>query len=355
MRRATGIVAIVALLVVLGVGGWWAIDRFSEDEADESPREEVELIAVEVRRADIIDTETLTGTLRYAEPGAITTRLAGTVTDVPDVGLMLRRGEVAFEIDGEPVVIMWGDRPAWRPLLESAADGSDVRQLEANLVLAGFDSDDLEVDEEFDEATTTAVEEWQADLGVEETGVVDLGRVIFIPRELRIADVLVDVGAAVGPGTPILATSARNQEVQLLLDADRQDLLDVGDPVGLELPDESTTTGVVFEISDVVQTIVEATNTRRVFEVRIRLDDPSAAAGLDEAPVDVDIVSEEASDVLVVPVNALLALAEGGYAIEVVEPGGDSRFVQVEIGKFADGLVAVTGAISEGDQVLVPR
>nr|MDJ0954649.1 hypothetical protein [Acidimicrobiia bacterium] len=100
---------------------------------------------------------------------------------------------------------------------------------------------------------------------------------------------------------------------------------------------------------------VEGPETRRVFEVTILLDEPSAAAGLDEAPIDIEIVSEEASNVLVVPVNALLALAEGGYAVEVVAADETTRFVRVEIGKFADGVVAVTGDISEGDRVLVPR
>ncbi len=355
MRRLTGLIAIVGLLVVLGIGGWWAIDRFADDETDAEPVEEVTLVSVPVRRADIIDTETLTGTLRFAEPGVLTSRLGGTITALPDAGTTLARADVAFEIDGAPVVVMWGDKPAWRPMAEAVPDGLDVKQFESNLVLFGFNSDDLEIDEEFTEATTTLVEEWQADLGIEETGIVELGRVIFIPRELRIADVLVDVGATVAPGVPVLATSANRQEIQLWLDADRQDLLEVGDSVGLELPDESTTTGFVADIADVVTTVVEGPETRRVFEVTILLDDPSAAVGLDEAPIDVEVVSEEASDVLVVPVNALLALAEGGYAVELVADDGTTRFVRVEIGKFADGVVAVTGDISEGDRVLVPR
>ncbi len=354
MRRLVGLLAIVALLVAAGIGGWWAIDRFADDAATDDPVEEVELVTVEIRRADILDTETLTGTLRFAEPGLLHTALAGTITDLPDAGDSLRRGDIAFEVNGAPVVIMWGDKPAWRPLAEGIDDGVDVRQLEINLVLGGYGDENISVDEEFAEETTTLVEEWQSDLGLADTGVVELGRVIFIPTEVRIADVLVDVGSTVGPGVPVLSTSASRQEVQLWLDADRQELLDVGDSVGLELPDDTETTGIVAEISDVVSTVVEGATTRRVFEVTIRLDDPTAAAGFDEAPVDVNVVSEEATDVLVVPVNALLALAEGGYAVELVA-GDATRFVEVEIGKFADGIVAVTGDLSEGDRVLVPR
>jgi len=354
MKRITGLIVIVLLLIAVGFGGWWAIDRFADDETDAEPTEEVELVSVEVRRADITDTETLEGTLRFADPGVLATRLSGTVTAVPEAGTTLQRGDVAFEIDGQPVIVMWGEKPAWRPLLEET-EGADVRQLEANLPLFGFTSEDLTIDEEFDAATTALVEEWQEELGLDETGIIELGRILFIPTELRVADVLVDVGATVAPGVPVLATSAAQQEIQLWLEADRQDLLEVNDSVGLELPDESNTTGVVTAISDVVTSVVEGPETKRVFEVTVALDDPSAAAGLDEAPVDIEVVSEEATDVLVVPVNALLALAEGGYAVELIEGSDGTRFVRVEIGKFADGIVAVTGDITEGDRVLVPR
>lgn len=351
MRRLTGLALVVLLLVGVGIAGWWAIDRFSDEEQVASADDEVQLVSVEVVRTDLVDTETLSGTLRYGDPGVVNTRLAGTVTGLPDPGEILRRGDVAYEIDGLPIVVMWGEKPAWRTLSETASDGVDVRQLESNLVLFGYEDDDLVVDEVFDEATTRLVEEWQADLGLEETGIVELGRVVFIPTEIRLAGVLPEVGDAVNPGLPILATSASRQEVQLWLDADRQELLENGDSVGLELPDESKTSGTVIDVADVVTTVGTGPEARRVFEVTIRLDDSSVAGDLDEAPVDVEIISEEATDVLVVPVNALLALAEGGYAVELAE----GRFVQVEIGKFADGVVAITGDISEGDRVLVPR
>lgn len=183
---------------------------------------------------------------------------------------------------------------------------------------------------------------------------IELGRVLFLPGPVRVADLAVEVGSPITVGTPVLLTSDRDQEVQLWLDADRQDLLDVGDAVGLELPDESLTSGVVSDISRVVTTIGTATETRRVFEVSIQLDDPEAAAGFDEAPVDVLIAKVKAAGVLAVPVKALLALAEGGYAVEIQVTVGVTRLVGVDIGSFADGLVEVTGDLNEGDVVLVP-
>jgi multidrug efflux pump subunit AcrA (membrane-fusion protein) len=92
------------------------------------------------------------------------------------------------------------------------------------------------------------------------------------------------------------------------------------------------------------------------FEVRIALDDPSVAAGLDEAPVDVIIVSDSVAGVLAIPVSALVALLEGGYAVEVNTGGGQVQLVAVEVGFFSTNnmIEIVSGALEPGDQVLVP-
>ena len=61
-------------------------------------------------------------------------------------------------------------------------------------------------------------------------------------------------------------------------------------------------------------------------------------------------VVRERKDVLAVPVAALLALAEGGYGLEVVE-GGSSRIVAVELGLVSDGQVEVTGDV-QADMII---
>ena len=78
------------------------------------------------------------------------------------------------------------------------------------------------------------------------------------------------------------------------------------------------------------------------------------------------MTTEISENVLYVPVNALLALAEGGYALEVYdgeldngtfegESGVDTSYIAVEIGVFTEGFVEVKGNISEGQLVVVPR
>jgi hypothetical protein len=58
-----------------------------------------------------------------------------------------------------------------------------------------------------------------------------------------------------------------------------------------------------------------------------------------------------------VPVNALLALASGGYAVEMVDADGTHRLVAVSVGLFddAEGLVQVSGrGLAAGQRVVVP-
>jgi multidrug efflux pump subunit AcrA (membrane-fusion protein) len=93
------------------------------------------------------------------------------------------------------------------------------------------------------------------------------------------------------------------------------------------------------------------------------VDNPSAASSRTQrvdgdverrhgSPVDVLVTIVEAEDVLTFPVEPVLALAEGGYAVEVRE-GATTRLVGVELGTFAHGFVEITGDGVEGDEVVV--
>ena len=78
-------------------------------------------------------------------------------------------------------------------------------------------------------------------------------------------------------------------------------------------------------------------------------------------PVTLRVVDESVPDAFVVPTTALVALAEGGYALEVVTSPATAttvavtRLIAVEPGLFTDGFVVVTGhEVAEGLEVVVP-
>ena len=369
---------------------------------------------------------------------------SGVITDVVEPGDTIEQGDVLYRVDGEPVVVLYGDTPAYRTLFDAAdnLEGHDVLQLETALVALGYDPDGLaSVDEEFTDYTETMVERWQEDLGVEADGrvefgdvifipaaadvrsvtadvgqaanpghpvgtitsgdplegddvaqleasltalgydgvdvdgrwddgtkaavlawqadngldtdgVIDLGEIVFLPAPVRVNEVLAAVGSAVNPGSPVLAISSADQTVTFDLPAVDQGLVDVGQTVTIEMPDGTETPGTVVSVASVATAQPGADAS---FEVQVTLDDPSVAAGLDEAPVDVEVVSDSVEDVMAVPVSALVALAEGGYAVEVDAGNGTTRLVAVDPGFFADGLVEVTSdALTVGDRVVVP-
>jgi hypothetical protein len=172
--------------------------------------------------------------------------------------------------------------------------------------------------------------------------------VVFTPGPARIAEHIAQVGDLLGGGTPqILNYTGSTRLVTVALNVVDQALAVVGSAVTVTLPDERTVDGVIAEVGTVV--------TEAAFEVTVTIADQAALGTLEAAPVDVDFVSATREDVLTVPVATLLALAEGGYGVEIVE-GDTTRIVAVKTGMFADGQVEISGeAITEGMMVGVPQ
>ncbi len=226
----------------------------------------------------------------------------------------------------------------------------DVRQLRVALISLGFLEGGSGIGS-FDDPTLEAVVEWQTSTGAHPDGVVNLGEIVFLPTSLRVGEVIASAGETAMNGSAALLTSASSTFVTVELATTDQSLVNVGDIVDVELPDEVVVGGTVTSIGTVAQ---KNQAGESFFEMVVTINDPEATVGLDEAPVDVDIVSDSASDVLAIPVAALLALAEGGYAVELVD-NGSTHLVGVETGLFADGLVEVKGnGLSAGDLVVVP-
>ncbi len=241
---------------------------------------------------------------------------------------------------------------------DAPTDGPDILALEENLVALGFDPEGaMTVDSSFDLQTEAAIERLQESIGADMDGVFEIGDAVFVSGAQRVSALLVSSGDIVQPGVPILEVTSSEQVVTLELEATRQTLVAVGDEVAVELPDGSETTGVVSEVSAVArvpQTAAGAEPGDPVIDVTVALP-ANSSGGLDQSPVDILIATDSAEQVLTVPVSALLAVAGGGYALELVD-GAVTRFVGVELGLFSDGLVEVAGVgVTEGDEVVVPR
>ena len=56
-------------------------------------------------------------------------RLSGTVTALPKVGAVIRRGGRLYAVAAEPVLLMYGAVPAYRTLAEGVGEGRDVEHV----------------------------------------------------------------------------------------------------------------------------------------------------------------------------------------------------------------------------------
>ena len=310
--------------------------------------------SVAVSRLDLVARTDVDGTLGYAGDLRVAGHGPGTVTAVPSPGMVVERGQSLYSVDNRPVSLLYGDLPAWRRLAAGMTDGPDVQQLEANLVALGHATEaDLAVDERFTAATTAAVKRWQKSLGLDETGAVELGQAVFLSGAFRVAKVDVEKGSSAPPGAPVLSGTSTSRLVKVDLDATKQSLVKAGDKVDVKLPDGKVTPGTIASVGTVAQTKGQD-QSKRVVEVTVTLDDPPASGSVDQAPVKVGITSATRKGVLAVPVSALLALAEGGYGVRVIDGTPTGRIVAVSTGLFARGMVEVSGDLSEGDRVEVP-
>lgn len=287
-----------------------------------------------------------------------------TYTWLPAPGSVVERGHRLYEVSGRPVPLFFGERPAWRRMAPGVS-GPDVQQLEDNLVALGFANDTgLVVDGNFSDVDATVVRRWQAALGVAQTGVVDLGTVVFLPATVRVISLHAAVGSAVQPGSAILDVSSTEKLVTVQLDTSYEQLVKPGDAVMITLPDNrSTTTGAVREVGSIATTPGGQGNqsgqggppTRPAVPVSVSVADQAALARYDQAPVRVSITDQVRRQVLAVPIMALLAQGDGGYAVKVLR-GGTSSLVRVQVGLFGDdGLVEVSGkGLQAGLRVQVP-
>jgi hypothetical protein len=279
----------------------------------------------------------------------------GTLTSMARAGSVVHRGGVLYRLDGDPIVLMYGSTPAYRALKSGVADGDDVRELERNLAALGFDPGT--VDEAFTSTTAAAVSDWQESVGLERTGTVELGRIVFMPGQRRIGAHKAAVGTVLSSGAEVLDTSSTKRVVSIPLDATKQSLAHEGAGVTVTLPDGGIVRGHISSIGRVAREDSSGSSDpnaekQLVIDVTVELRSKRGIGRLDEAPVGVGLAEQSRRHVLSVPVNALLARRGGGYGVELA---GSHRIVAVEAGLFAGGYVEVSGSgIREGTRVVVP-
>jgi Putative peptidoglycan binding domain len=293
-----------------------------------------------------------------------------TYTWLPGVGQVVREDQPVYSLSNQPVPLLYGSVPASRAFYVGMSDGADVSELTADLIALGYGAG-LTPSDHYSAATAAAVQRWQSALALGATGEILLGQVVFEPGPIRVTSVTPSIGDAVGGGggesssggggASVLSGTSTARQVSIALDASQQSEVAVGDHVTITLPNNQNTPGVITSVGTVATTPSSSSGSGSsgpTITVLVKPTDPAATGDWDQAPVNVTITTGTASDALVVPVDGLRALTNGGYAVEVVDPDGVHHLVTVNLGLFDDdaGLVRVTGtSLAVGQQIVVPN
>lgn len=345
---ATGVLVVVALVGVFSV-------IFVRSPAEQSIQEQgkTTYATAVIERGTLTGTTTAQGIMSFADQRPLAAAVSGTFTALPSAGAQIAIGQQLYAIDNVPVTLFRGSLPAWRSFSQEMDAGPDVRQLEENLKALGFFS--AEPDNTFTWATENAIKRWQKDSQQPQTGVIELGRIEFATTDLRVAELKVRLGDRAAPASPALIVSSLDKKVAVALKLVNQALAQVGFRVSIELPAGKKTTGTVSVVGPPTETGNEEKKEVTI-PVVITLDDPAVAAEIQRASVVVGFPAEVRENVLSVPVEALLALSDKQFGVEVLGPDQSAQKMPVRTGLFAAGRVEISGdALEAGQKVVVPK
>jgi hypothetical protein len=357
-------VLVAGLAGAAAVGAAAAVS-LSGGHASPAPARLPRLATATVSRTTLTESVLTEGTLGYQASPPVINAMTGTYTWLPTPGQIIRPGRALYRVDDQPVFLLAGNVPAWRSFELGMTGGPDVRQLTAALIAGHFAAGLLTArSDEFTWATAAAVERWQGARGLMQTGQIPLGQIVFLPGAIRVGGWQVATGGTAQPGAePYLATTDRR--VVVVPVTPDMPTVHGGQSVSIILPSQAATPGTVTSIGPAPAAVSagsagsgggssaaqDATSFLFITPVR-----PAATGTGDAVPVQVSLAIQVARGVLSAPVSALLALAGGGYGVEIVLPSGAHRLVGVHTGIFASGLVQLSGAgLTSGAKVVVSQ
>lgn len=341
-RRRKRAVWIAVVLAFAGTAGVVTFTRLASTPASSAPPAPPPA-TTQVARTTLIDRIKVDGDLGSGTPAQVAGRRPGTITRLPTPGEQLERGKVLYEVNAVGVPVFFGGTPLYREMKDGVPNGDDVKMLQENLLSLGYSELGV-ASGQFGPKTASAVKRWQKSLKAEPTGIVQPGDVIVVGGPVRVHAVTAQPGApAEGP---LLTVTGLDRLVSVELTEAQRRLARVNAKVNVHLSGGKTTPGTVREVT--AKTVEE----KPKLVATVTLDDTALAASTEPGRVTVEFDGEKRDNVLAVPVQALLALRDGGYAVEVVD-GGKSRYLPVRTGMFAGGMVEITGdGLAEGMTVV---
>ncbi|WP_205650145.1 efflux RND transporter periplasmic adaptor subunit [Actinoplanes solisilvae] len=353
-RRRVGKWLAAGLVLVAVSAGATVLATRHRAGAEPPPPATVPVATAQLERRDLSTVRTLTGTIGFGAARPLEGHRAATVTWLPQPGATIKRGKQIYRANDQPVPLFYGSMPLYRTISAPGTAGRDVRIVADNLRALGYRVGPRPSGVKAGESVLTpdlikALKRWQHDLGLPENGAVAVGDVEVLTGAVRVDSVAVQPGARADG--PLMSVTSTRKVITVAAELADGGSVERGQKVTVTLPDQRV---VPSRVTSVGRTLTAADNGPAsgppTLTVTIVADKPELIAGLDSADVSVQFAGRVRKNVLAAPVEALVALSEGGYAVQTA-----TGLVAVKTGMFARGWVEITGAgLTEGVEVVMP-
>lgn len=332
----------------MGAAGAWATLTVLRPADD--PLAVTEHTYVEVSPGSVGTSISLSTVAAWDQVPVAANQASGIVTSlVADAGAEVSQGSTLYTVGLRPVVAAQGEIPMFRDIGDGAI-GEDVRQLQQMLSTLGYY--DGALDGKAERGTVTAIKSWQADAGVEESGVIGLGDVVFLPQlPARVAfdHELIARGKSLSGGENGILGLSETPRFWLPVTEAQAASIPVDGTVEVSAPDGQLWQGVAGEQKrdgedGTVTIAITGANGTVLCDggcAQIPVSGQTALAS--------KIVTVEQVDGLVVPSAALITSADGTTAVI----DSDDNRIPVEIVASAKGMSIIKG-VDEGLRVRVP-
>ncbi len=357
MKSRTRIIVGLGVTLVVAVMAMVALNRTAQPSAaaadDANPTASGrEFATVEMR--SLSDSKEFNAEVKYGEEWTLPVTAQGTVTKRNAQGTIIEPGQPIIWINDRPIILARGEVPLFRELKRETIrrpgmkaaplSGTDVKQLQEFLIAQGHASDGkLKPSGVFDKVTEQSVKTWQEANNLDQTGTITTQQLVFWPTNLRIQS-----EPLVGSAFDSITVTKPDQEI--VVTARRRDAgyLETGSTVEIGLGTDATVTGDVKTTKEVANSEGSGTNIQVIVT-------PTRPLPGDAGGVTVTGSGASVENALTVPVRSLVALAEGGYAVEVQSQGAQSELRKVDVGDIIAGFAVISGDVAEGDKIVVAQ
>ncbi len=348
LRRWISRATTVAITALVTTATAWALSTVTTPKEDPTAGEAYAFATV--REGEVGATLILNAIASWAPSSTAYNQATGIVTSVPpDPGTEVHPGDELFAVDLRPVVAASGEVPAFRDLGRDM-DGADIEQLQA--LLASLGHYDGTVDGVARDATDRAIRAWQKDIGVPETGVVEVGSIVFLPTlpaRISLDREVVARGKRLDGGEPVILTLSPAPEVTVPATPAQSALIPTEATVTLNGSSGELWTARVGERRRDPETDQVDITLTSVDGKAICGDECGAVPVGGETVLDATITTAETVSGLILPAAAIVTEAGGGLA--VIDDAGRRRPITVLAS--ANGMSVVEG-VAENVRVRIP-